>query len=298
MERSRSSLTTSNTIELRAAKSSDPSAIQQQNNHNSELSSEKMTIPVLGYPLTSQNSRVSNLSGDLHINRLATISYGGAGHETYNSEVDSLISKAYRQIFFHAMSSDREPFLESQLRNGEITVRDFIRGLLVSRRFSEGYFNCSSNYRMVDQVVGRALGRPVHGEAERRSWSIVIAEKGFKAFIDQILDSDEYMSSFGYDRIPEQRSRKLPGQSIGEMPIYQRFPRYGSDWRDSLQNRAPSAQFGRQAAQAMQASTVWASGEPPAWAVKLWLGLFAVGGIELIRIFITVAAEMLKTGQG
>ena len=151
---------------------------------------------------------------------------------------------------------------------------------------------------MVDQVVGRALGRPVHGDAERRAWSIVIGEKGFNAFIDQLLDSDEYMASFGYDRVPEQRSRKLPGQATGEIPIYQRFPRYGADWRDSLQERAPSPNFQVSGGAQMQMSAVWAGGEPPAWALKLWLGLFAAGGFELVRFVLTVAVEMLKTAQG
>ena len=148
---------------------------------------------------------------------------------------------------------------------------------------------------MVDQVVGRALGRPVHGDAERRAWSIVIAEKGFNSFVEILLDSDEYMGSFGYDRVPEQRSRKLPGQSTGEVPIYQRFPRYGADWRDSLQKRAPSANFQSGSGRPLQASAVWVGGEPPAWALKLWLGLFAVGGFEFVRILLTVAAEMLST---
>ncbi len=80
----------------------------------------------------------------------------GAGHDSYNSEVDGVIQQAYRQIFFHAMRSDRDVNLESQLRNGNITVRDFIRGLLLSKRFRDDYYQCSTNYRMVDQVVGRA----------------------------------------------------------------------------------------------------------------------------------------------
>ena len=257
-----------------------------------------MAIPLLDYPLTSQNARVSNLAGDQHDNGLATISVAGAGNDSFNSEVDDLIEKAYRQIFFHAMRSDRDPFLESQLRNGGITVRDFIRGLLLSSRFRDDYYQCSTNYRMVDQVVGRALGRPVHGDAERRAWSIVIGEKGFNAFVDQLLDSDEYMASFGYDSVPEQRSRKLPGQATGEIPIYQRFPRYGADWRDSLQERAPSPNFQVSGGTQMQMSAVWAGGQPPAWALKLWLGLFAAGGFELVRFVLTIAAEMLKTAQG
>jgi phycobilisome rod-core linker protein len=207
--------------------------------------------------------------------------------------MDSMIEKAYRQVFFHAMSSDREPFLESQLRSGNITVRDFIRGLLLSERFQQGYFQCSSNYRMVDQVVGRVLGRPVLGDAERRAWSIVIGEKGFTNFIDSLLDSREYMDSFGYDLVPQQRSRVLPGRALGETPIYQQFPRYGSDWRDSLQDRAPSDQAAQM--QLLQTSAAWVNGQPPAFALKLWLGLALVGGFELGRVILTIAFSMLRS---
>ena len=148
---------------------------------------------------------------------------------------------------------------------------------------------------MVDQVVGRVLGRPVHGDAERLAWSIVIGEKGFTTFVDTLLSSDEYMGSFGYDLVPQQRSRVLPGRSLGEIPIYQSFPRYGADWRDSLQDRAPSAQFDDMQGQTLQASALWVNGQPPAWLLKVWLGLFIVGGFEITRVLITIAISMVRS---
>ena len=148
---------------------------------------------------------------------------------------------------------------------------------------------------MVDQVVGRVLGRPVHGDAERLSWSIVIGEKGFTTFVDTLLNSDEYMGSFGYDLVPQQRSRVLPGRSLGEIPIYQSFPRYGADWRDSLQKRAPSAQVEYLQTQTLQTSALWVNGQPPPWLLKVWLGLFLVGGFEITRVLITIAISMVRS---
>jgi len=254
-----------------------------------------MALPLQAYPLTTQNARVSNLAGDTSTVRTELTGSSEGGADTYRSNIDSLIEQAYQQIFFHAMQSDREPFLESQLRSGNITLRDFIRGLLLSERFQQGYYQCSSNYRMVDQVVGRVLGRSVHGEAERLAWSIVIGEKGFTTFVDTLLDSDEYMSCFGYDLVPQQRSRVLPGQSLGETPIYQSFPRYGADWRDSLQERAPSAQFDGMQGQTLQVSELWVNGQPPAWLLKVWLGLFVVGGFEITRVLLTIAISMVRS---
>ena len=255
-----------------------------------------MAIPLLEYPLSSQNGRVSNLAGDESTVRSQLYPSAAAGDDTNRIAMDALIEQAYRQVFFHAMRSDREPFLESQLRSGNITVRDFIRGLLLSERFQQGYYQCSSNYRMVDQVVGRVLGRPVHGDAERRAWSIVIGEKGFTAFVDTLLDSTEYMHCFGYDLVPQQRSRVLPGRALGETPIYQQFPRYGADWRNSLQDRAPSPnRMDLLVAPPMRTSPVWVNGQPPAWALKAWLTLAAIGGFELGRVLLTIAGEMLHT---
>ena len=112
-----------------------------------------------------------------------------------------IIERCYRQIYFHAMRCDRDRFLESQLRSGSITVRDFIRGLLLSDRFYRGYVECNGNDRVVEQVIGRVLGRPVYGLYEIKSWSIVIAEQGFAAFVDDILESPEYFERFGIDAV-------------------------------------------------------------------------------------------------
>jgi phycobilisome rod-core linker protein len=174
-----------------------------------------VAIPLLEYPPSSQNQRVAG--------------YEAAGDEqprvfsTANllSPVDmgNLIEAAYRQIFFHAFAADRERFLESQLRNGQITVRDFIRGLLLSNTYQRSFYNLNSNYRYVEQTVQRVLGRDVYSDREKIAWSIVVATKGFKGFVDDLLNSQEYLETFGYDIVPYQRRRVLPSRAEGEMPF-------------------------------------------------------------------------------
>lgn len=243
-----------------------------------------MSLPLLDYPLSTQNNRVTTFT-NLPEGPNPVLSQS-------TSSRDLLIEKAYRQIYFHAMKSDRDPCLESQFRSGGITMRDFVRQLLLSERFQQSYYQCSSNYRMVDQVIGRVLGRSVHNDGERRAWSIVIGEKGFTAFVDAVLESEEYMNNFGYDLVPEQRSRILPGRATGEIPIYQQFPRYGADWRDALQDRAPSNQSQWQQ---LEASSTWVNGQPPALALKIWLGIAVVGGFELGRVILTIAFSMIRS---
>jgi Phycobilisome Linker polypeptide. len=240
-----------------------------------------MATRQLSYPLTTQNYRVSDQGGLTSQTQRTT--------NPSRDDRDTQIEQAYRQIFFHAMKCDRDVNLESQFRDGSITTRDFIRGLLLSRRFQEGYVACSSNYRLVDQLIGRVLGRSVHGESERISWSIVIAEQGFPAFIDALLDSDEYIEAFGYDNVPYQRSRVLPGAPTGLVPHSQRYPRYGSDWRDQQWKQGLQRQ-----GDAQQALPAWMQ-KPPAWAKKFWLGLALVGSVEILRILVIVAGSMLST---
>jgi phycobilisome rod-core linker protein len=252
-----------------------------------------MAVPLLEYQLSSQNSRVGYISGNSSKDGKSVRGNASQSSVSSSRQVDELIEQAYRQVFFHAMKCDREPLLESQLKNGSITVRDFIRGLLTSKRFRNDYYQCSSNYRVVEQVIGRVLGRQVYGEDEKRAWSIVVAEQGLVGFIDAVLSSDEYLSLFGYDRVPEQRDRILPGRGNGEMPIYQKLPRYGAEWRDVMQTRAPSKQMAMGVSAPI--NKAWENGQPPKILLKLWLAIAIIGSIEIARVILVSIASIFRT---
>lgn len=149
-------------------------------------------------------------------------------------DMGNLIEAAYRQIFFHAFASDREPILESQLRNGQISVRDFIRGLLLSDTYKRSFYDLNSNYRFVEQTVQRVLGRDVYSQREKIAWSIVVATKGIRGFVDELLNSEEYQSNFGNSLVPYQRRRVLHGRSQGETPFNIKSPRYDAYHRAKL----------------------------------------------------------------
>ena len=189
-----------------------------------------MALPLLNYALETQNSRVKGHGGadDDQARIFSTQQVLG------NADITALIEAAYRQIFFHAFKVNRDPFLESQLRNNQITVRDFIRGLLLSDTFRRSFYRFNSNYQVVSQMVQRVLGRDVHGQAETIAWSIVIGNKGLAGLVEALLDSREYMDNFGYDTVPYQRRRVLPGRELGETPFNIKSPRYEAYWRGVL----------------------------------------------------------------
>ncbi|MCG9892580.1 MAG: phycobilisome rod-core linker polypeptide, partial [Thermosynechococcaceae cyanobacterium MS004] len=107
-----------------------------------------MSLPLIEYAPKSQNVRVAGYEvGSEDQPRIYTteniLSPGDLG---------DLIEAAYRQLFFHAFAADREPFLESQLRNGQISVREFVRGLLLSDTYKRSFYDLNSNYRFVEQT--------------------------------------------------------------------------------------------------------------------------------------------------
>lgn len=191
-----------------------------------------MAIPLLEYSPSSQNQRVLNyeIPGDEQ-----SWIYN-AENLLSNSGIQDLIWASYRQIFNEQqiLASNREKGLESQLRGGQITVREFIRGLLLSGTFRRRNYEPNSNYRFVEMCVQRVLGRNVYGDREKLAWSIVLATKGLAGFINDLLDSEEYLNNFGDDIVPYQRRRILPQRTEGESP-FARMPRYGADYRSKLE---------------------------------------------------------------
>jgi len=189
-----------------------------------------VAIPLLEYKPSSQNQRVASIevASDEQSRIFSTENILSA------TDMDNLIGAAYRQLFFHAFAVDREPILESQLRNGQITVRDFVRGLVLSDTYRRSFYDKNSNYRFVEQTVQRVLGRDVYSEAEKIAWSIVVVNKGIRGFIDDLLNSVEYIDAFGYDTVPYQRRRVLPGRAAGEIPFNIKSPRYDAYYRRQL----------------------------------------------------------------
>jgi len=188
-----------------------------------------VSIPLLAYSPSCPNQRVAALGARDD----ETIIYS-ADDQFSPTDIDNLINAAYRQIFFHAFKWDRERVLESQLRIRQITVRDFIRGLLLSNTFIDSFYHKNSNYRFVEHCVEKVLGRRVYNEREKIAWSALVMTKGVKAFVDALLNSDEYIENFGENTVPFHRRRTLPSRELGEIPFNITSPRYDAYHRDQL----------------------------------------------------------------
>jgi phycobilisome rod-core linker protein len=256
------------------------------------VSPPAISLPLLNTPRLSQNALVKDfMIGNEETPRQALQTTG-----LNTTSVDDLIEQAYRQIYFHAFKVDRDPTLETRLRDGRISVREFVRALLVSDKFRNDFYRCNSNYRVVEQIVGRALGRKVHGEQERIALSILLAQKGLPGLVDHLLNSEEYQANFGEDVVPFQRNRVLAGRSVGTMPFNQQAPRYDRYWRETTNRRAPS---GRGTAWApssgfSMARPAWLADAPSPLARKIWQGVVTTAGFGITGLVIYTAGCMLS----
>ena len=164
-----------------------------------------MSIPLLDYKPSSQNQRVAGYevpSEDTPwIYRIEDCSNP--------NDVLELINAAYRQVLseHQILQFNRQVQLESQLKNRSISVRDFIRGIAKSEAFRNLVVETNSNYRLVELCLKRLLGRAPYNQAEEIAWSIKVATLGWGSFVDTLIDSEEYRSSFGDNTVPFQRRR-------------------------------------------------------------------------------------------
>jgi phycoerythrin-associated linker protein len=121
-----------------------------------------------------------------------------------------IIRAVYRQILgnAHVMDSQRLISAESQLRNGDINVRDFVRAVAQSDLYRSLFFETSSPYRFVELNFKHLLGRAPQDQAEISEHVQIYNSQGYEAEINSYIDSDEYALSFGQSVVPSARGNR------------------------------------------------------------------------------------------
>ncbi|NEP53909.1 MAG: photosystem I reaction center subunit XII [Moorea sp. SIO3C2] len=134
----------------------------------------------------------------------------------YATEEDVLtvIRAVYKQVLgnAHLMASERISNGESMLRNGDISVRGFVRMVAQSALYQSRFFEGSSPYQFIELNCKHLLGRAPLDQAEISEHVSLYNEQGYEAEIDSYINSDEYLENFGDNIVPYPRSiRSQPG---------------------------------------------------------------------------------------
>jgi phycocyanin-associated rod linker protein len=132
-------------------------------------------------------------------------------------DIEAVIRAVYRQVLGndYLMKSERLTSAESLLRDGNISVREFVRSVAKSELYKSKFFYNNFQTRFIELNYKHLLGRAPYDESEVVYHLDLYHEKGYEAEVDSYIDSVEYQSNFGDSVVltiavlPHKRGKKL-----------------------------------------------------------------------------------------
>ena len=121
------------------------------------------------------------------------------------TEKNEVIKAAYRQIFERDITraySQSISYLESQVKNGDISVKEFVRRLGKSPLYQKQFFQPYINSRALELAFRHFLGRGPSSREEVQKYFSIVSIGGLSALIDALVDSSEYADYFGEETVP------------------------------------------------------------------------------------------------
>lgn len=153
-----------------------------------------------------------------------------------DDDVNAVIWATYRQVLGneHLMQSERLVSLESLLRQGKITVRDFVRAIAQSELYRKKFFYPNFQTRFIELNYKHLLGRAPYDESEIAYHVDLYTSQGYEAEINSYIDSVEYQQSFGENVVPHYRDFVTTGvgqRTVGFSRLFQLYRGYANSDR-------------------------------------------------------------------
>jgi len=122
-----------------------------------------------------------------------------------NSEKQVVINACYRQVFerdirraYNFEFND----LESQVKSGIISIKEFIRSLGKSIIYNQQFNQPFVNSRVVELSLRHFLGRGLSSIEEFKTYFSILSRNGINGLIDSLINSQEYSDYFGEETVP------------------------------------------------------------------------------------------------
>lgn len=184
-------------------------------------------------------------------------------------DVNLVIRAAYRQVLGndYIMDSERLKGAESLLRNGSISVREFVRTLAKSELYKKKFFYGNFQTRVIELNYKHLLGRAPYGEDEVVFHLDLYETQGFDAEIDSYLDSVEYQENFGENIVPYYRFNNQVGdRTVGFTRLFRLYRGYANSDRAQLERK--DSRLATELAQNTASAIVGPSGSNSGWAYR------------------------------
>lgn len=150
------------------------------------------------------------------------------------SEKQAVIKAAYRQIFERDITraySQSISYLESQVRNGDISMKEFVRRICKSPLYRKQFFEPFINSRALELAFRHILGRGPSSREEVQSYFSIVSNGGLAALVDALVDSQEYSDYFGEETVPYIRGLGQEAQECRNWGMQQDLFNYSAPFR-------------------------------------------------------------------
>ena len=182
-------------------------------------------------------------------------------------EVEVVIRAVYRQVLGndYLMASERQVSAESLLRDGNLTVREFVRSVAKSELYKTKFFYPNFQTRLIELNYKHLLGRAPYDESEVAYHLDLYQSQGYDAEIDSYIDSPEYQNNFGDHIVPYYRGFETqPGQkTVGFTRLFRLYRGYANS--DRAQVEGAKSRLAQDLASNKASSIVGPSGSNDNW---------------------------------
>jgi len=162
------------------------------------------------YNQMSNPSSRSKLLGSLgpKIFKLNNFIDNNSFNDNIENNINKVISAVYLRVFGRFIYKEEFTSIskyESQLRDNQISIRQFVRLLVKSSVFRSLYWEPLYICKAIEFIHNKLLGRPTYGRQEINQYFEIAYKKGYYTMIDAIIDSREYIETFADDIVPYER---------------------------------------------------------------------------------------------
>ncbi|MEH2046378.1 MAG: phycobilisome rod-core linker polypeptide [Nostoc sp.] len=151
-----------------------------------------------------------------------------------SSEKNEVIKAAYRQIFERDITraySLSVSDLESKVKNGDISMKGFVRRLAKSPLYQKQFYQPFINSRVIELAFRHILGRGPSSREEVQKYFSIISDGGLPALVDALVDSAEYSDYFGEETVPYLRGLGQEAQECRNWGPQQDLFNYSAPFR-------------------------------------------------------------------
>lgn len=131
------------------------------------------------------------------------------------------------------------------MKNGDISMKEFIRRLAKSPLYRKQFFEPFINSRALELAFRHILGRGPSSREEVQKYFSIVSSGGLSALVDALIDSQEYSDYFGEETVPYIRGLGVEAQECRNWGMQQDLFNYCAPFRKVPQFITTFAKYDR-----------------------------------------------------